>query len=239
MIEELRRVLLVEDDPDIQAVALIALEDIGGLQVQACDSGSEALERFAAFNPDLVLLDVMMPGMSGPETLAALRALPGGYRVPVVFMTAKVQKGEVQKYLELGAAGVIPKPFEPMTLADDLRGLVQIHHSEREAEDERVFRAEVAKLSASFLQEFPALMTGLWATWAAVQRGEGDATELSRQGHRLVGTAGTLGHAGVAQIAAALERDRALTGEEPLDGEARRRVEGLLVQLAAQGGLSG
>ncbi len=235
MTEELQRVLLVEDDLDIQAVALIALEDIGGLQVQACDTGYEALAHFATFRPDLVLLDVMMPGMSGPETLTALRGLPGGASVPVVFMTAKVQKNEVQSYLDLGAAGVISKPFEPMTLADDLRGLVQLHPPDREAEHDQGYQAELARLSARFAQDFPALMAGLQATWEAVQRGERNAAELSQQGHRLVGTAGTLGHTRMAQIAAALERDRALTGEEPLDGEARQRVEGLLGQLAAQG----
>jgi two-component system OmpR family response regulator len=114
----LRRILFVEDDPDIQVVATMALESLGGFSVLACGSGLEALSRFDEFAPDLVLLDVMMPGMDGPETLAALRRRSD---VPVIFMTARVQTHEVLRYRELGAAEVIAKPFDPMTLADTVR----------------------------------------------------------------------------------------------------------------------
>jgi CheY-like chemotaxis protein len=115
----LRRILFVEDDPDIQVVATLALESLGGFSVLACGSGLEALSRFDEFAPDLVLLDVMMPGMDGPETLAELRRRPSD--VPVIFMTARVQTHEVLRYRELGAAEVIAKPFDPMTLADTVR----------------------------------------------------------------------------------------------------------------------
>ena len=115
----LRRILFVEDDPDIQVVATLALESLGGFSVLACGSGTEALARFDEFAPDLVLLDVMMPGMDGPETLSALRRRPSD--VPVIFMTARVQTHEVLRYRELGAAEVIPKPFDPMTLADTVK----------------------------------------------------------------------------------------------------------------------
>src|SRR3954463_8777109 len=83
----LSRILFVEDDPDIQVVATLALESLGGFAVLACGTGTDALARFAEFAPDLVLLDVMMPGLDGPATLEALRRLPGGGGVPVVFMT--------------------------------------------------------------------------------------------------------------------------------------------------------
>jgi two-component system OmpR family response regulator len=116
----LRRILFVEDDPDIQVVATMALESLGGFSVFACGSGAEALSRFAEISPDLVLLDVMMPGMDGPATLAALRQLPSG-GVPVVFMTARVQAHEIASYREMGAADVIAKPFDPMTLAETVR----------------------------------------------------------------------------------------------------------------------
>src|SRR6185436_4548009 len=86
----LRRILFVEDDPDIQTVAKMALEAIGGFHVLACGSGSEALSRLSDFSPDLVLLDVVMPGMDGPSTLAALRQIPAGRDLPVVFMTSRV-----------------------------------------------------------------------------------------------------------------------------------------------------
>ena len=116
----LRRILFVEDDPDIQVVATMALESLGGFAVVSCGSGAEALSRFAEISPDLVLLDVMMPGMDGPATLAALRQLPSG-NVPVVFMTARVQAHEIASYREMGAADVIAKPFDPMTLAATVR----------------------------------------------------------------------------------------------------------------------
>lgn len=119
----LDKILYVEDDPDIQAIAVMVLEAISGFRLEACSSGAEALRKAVAFAPDLILLDVMMPGMDGPETLQALRTLPELAHTPVVFMTAKVQPQEVQGYLELGAADVIAKPFDPMTLADQLRAI--------------------------------------------------------------------------------------------------------------------
>src|SRR4029077_6657974 len=116
----LRRILFVEDDPDIQVVATMALESLGGFTVLACGSRAEALSRLEEFAPDLVLLDVMMPGMDGPATLEALRRLPSG-AVPVVFMTARVQAHEGLQYREMGAVDVIDKPFDPMTLAETVQ----------------------------------------------------------------------------------------------------------------------
>ena len=113
----LERLMLVEDDPDIRTVAGMALEVVGGYKVLACDSGAAALEALAGFQPQLVLLDVMMPGMSGPDFLKALRARPEHADLPVVFMTAKAQAEELDALRKLGAADVIAKPFDPMTLA--------------------------------------------------------------------------------------------------------------------------
>ncbi len=119
----LERILYVEDEPDIQAVARLALEHLGGFTVEVCSSGSEALSKIATYTPDLILLDVMMPGMDGPTTLAELRKTSICAVTPVVFMTAKVQPQEVTHYLSLGAIDVIPKPFDPMTLADKVRSI--------------------------------------------------------------------------------------------------------------------
>jgi len=123
MTKPLDKILYVEDDPDIQAIAVMVLDAISGFSLESCSSGAEALSKAVAFNPDLILLDVMMPAMDGPETLHALRKLPELAHTPVVFMTAKVQPLEVKGYLELGAVGVIAKPFDPMTLADQLRDI--------------------------------------------------------------------------------------------------------------------
>jgi CheY-like chemotaxis protein len=122
---ELERVLLVEDDPDVQTIGRMALETVGGLRVDVASSGEEALERLAASVPDLVLLDVMMPGMCGPDTLRAIRAVSGLEELPVVFLTAKAMPAEVEEYLSLGALDVIPKPFDPMQLADRVRAIWQ------------------------------------------------------------------------------------------------------------------
>lgn len=121
--EPLQRILYVEDEPDIRAVARIALETVGGFKLLVCGSGQEALTAAPAFAPDLILLDVMMPGMDGPSTFAALRALPEFEDTPIVFMTAKVQAHEVVRYRQMGALDVIPKPFDPMTLAATVRGI--------------------------------------------------------------------------------------------------------------------
>jgi two-component system OmpR family response regulator len=121
----LERILYVEDDPDIRAVATLALQVVGGFTLQVCSSGREAVEAAPGFAPDLMIIDVMMPGMDGPATLQALRALAGTAKTPAVFMTAKVQPSEVAHYKELGALDVIPKPFDPMTLAATVRALYQ------------------------------------------------------------------------------------------------------------------
>lgn len=121
MTKELRRILFVEDEADIRTVAKMALEVVGGFEVQACASGAEALAAAPQANADLLLLDVMMPGMDGPSTLAALRRLPATARTPVIFMTAKVQSSEVAEYKSLGALDVIPKPFSPMQISDEIR----------------------------------------------------------------------------------------------------------------------
>ncbi|MCH7486189.1 MAG: response regulator [Proteobacteria bacterium] len=119
----LTKILCVEDEPDIQAIAKLALETVGGFTIETCSSGREALLKAPEFGPDLILLDVMMPGMDGPETLQALRALPGFETTPVIFMTAKAMASEIQKYKELGALDVIPKPFDPMTLSDQIKAI--------------------------------------------------------------------------------------------------------------------
>ncbi|MDB5368248.1 MAG: response regulator [Rhodospirillales bacterium] len=111
------RVLYVEDEPDIQTIARLALETIGGFTVEMCGSGEAAILAAQGGTFDLVLLDVMMPGIDGPTTLQRLRELPGFERVPVVFMTAKVQPDEIKRWRELGAIDVFEKPFDPMLLA--------------------------------------------------------------------------------------------------------------------------
>jgi CheY-like chemotaxis protein len=117
----LKRILLVEDDPDIQVVAALALTRLGGFVVRVCGSGPEAIAAAPAFRPHLILLDVMMPGTDGPTTLVALRRIPETAATPVVFMTAKVQPHEIEEYERAGCASVIAKPFEPSALPETLK----------------------------------------------------------------------------------------------------------------------
>tara|TARA_Y100001937_G_scaffold117410_1_gene170633 strand:+ start:8222 stop:8605 length:384 start_codon:yes stop_codon:yes gene_type:complete len=124
----LERIMHVEDDESIRAVAEIALTDVAGFTLLSCDSGQSALAQAEAFAPQLILLDVMMPQMDGLQTLAALRQIPALAKIPVVFMTAKIQQAEKQRYLDAGAVGIIEKPFEPMELGDTLSQLYQQHN---------------------------------------------------------------------------------------------------------------
>ena len=117
----LSRILYVEDQQDIRLVAKMALEAVGGFTVIACASGQEALNSAPAAMADLLLLDIMMPGMDGPSTLKALRELPATAHTPVIFMTAKVQTAEVAQFMGLGALQVIPKPFDPMELSAQIQ----------------------------------------------------------------------------------------------------------------------
>ena len=121
----MKKVLLVEDDEDIRTVGELALGRVGGLEVQTVASGQEALEAARADPPDAILLDVMMPGMDGPAVLESLRQDPRTRDVPVVFLTAKAHGDEVERLQALGVAGVLTKPFDPMSLAAELRALVE------------------------------------------------------------------------------------------------------------------
>ena len=118
------KILIVEDDEDIRTVIEVVARLVGDWQVLLAASGAEALERAKSEQPDVILLDVMMAGMDGPETLARLRQQTSTARIPVIFLTAKAQKHEVQSYLALGANGVIIKPFEAMTLPDEIRRIL-------------------------------------------------------------------------------------------------------------------
>lgn len=117
---KIERVLVVDDEEDIRTVAEMSLSVVGGLQVSCVSSGAEAVRVAATLEPDVILLDVMMPGMDGLETLRALRQRPETSAIPIVLMTAKVQRHEVDGYLRAGADAVIPKPFDPMALPAEL-----------------------------------------------------------------------------------------------------------------------
>jgi CheY-like chemotaxis protein len=119
-----RTALVVDDDDSIRIVAEVALETVGGWEVLSVDNGRTALEVAASQQPDVVLLDVMMPGLDGMATLARLKDDPVTQAIPVVLVTAKIGVGEHDELGTLDVAGVITKPFDPMTLARDVAALV-------------------------------------------------------------------------------------------------------------------
>lgn len=116
----LKRIIHVEDDESIRAIAKVALERVGGFTLLSCASGNEALEKAEEFTPDMLLLDVMMPGLDGPTTLSKLHEQMDLTEVAVVFMTAKVQSSEIEYYKSIGACNVVLKPFDVMTLSEQL-----------------------------------------------------------------------------------------------------------------------
>lgn len=119
-----KRILLVDDEPDIREVAQVSLEMVAGWRVRTAASGAEAIAAAAADPPDAILLDVMMPDLDGPTTFQRLQAEPRSRGIPVILLTAKVQAVDQRNFADLGVAGVIPKPFDPMTLARQVAGIL-------------------------------------------------------------------------------------------------------------------
>jgi CheY-like chemotaxis protein len=115
------RLLCADDEPDIRVVLELALALDPGITAEIADSGEALLARVHGFAPDAILLDAMMPGLDGYATCERLKADPATAAVPVVFLTAKTQRTEVERALALGAAACLVKPFDPMTLAAELR----------------------------------------------------------------------------------------------------------------------
>ena len=121
---EALNVLYVDDEDDIREIAVMALELDPDITVKSCSSGSETLETVQNWLPDLILLDAMMPGIDGPETLFRLRENPATDAIPVVFITARSQPEDIERFIALGAIGVISKPFDPMLLSEQARALL-------------------------------------------------------------------------------------------------------------------
>ena len=119
----LQRILLADDEPDILEISRIALETVGGYEVSVCTSGRALLDRLTEFGPDLIIVDVLMPDMTGPEVLAEIRRQSEFDTVPVVYLTGVIQEAEIKDLLGTGVADVILKPFDPMKLADRIDGI--------------------------------------------------------------------------------------------------------------------
>ncbi len=203
----IRKVLIVDDDEDIRRVTEIALRRIGGWNVVHAASGAEALVRARAEQPDVVLLDVMMPDGDGPTTLARLRADPATAGLPVIFLTARVQRSELESYRELGASGVIEKPFDATALPDAIRRLVEGGCATGEAPVD-----ELGPLREDYRRRLPEKLAQLDARLREASREPlvRERTLAARDlAHTLKGTSGSHGYVAVcselARIEAALD----------------------------------
>ncbi len=120
-IKPLKKMIVADDEENILEIIKFCLEDLPNVEVHYLPSGQDVIKDALIFQPDLIVLDFMMPGMDGKTTLNALRLIPSLSKIPVIFLTAKVQKNEIEQYLEMGASSVIAKPFDPMNLAHTLQ----------------------------------------------------------------------------------------------------------------------
>ncbi|SFT10674.1 Response regulator receiver domain-containing protein [Sulfitobacter marinus] len=118
------KILHVEDDESIREIVELALEMAGGFEVVQCHSGEDALTRSLDYIPDVLLLDMMMPGLTGRQTLERLRERPEFVEIPAIFMTARAQPNEMDELRQIGAVDVISKPFDPITLGDQIKAVV-------------------------------------------------------------------------------------------------------------------
>ena len=124
---DLNKILLVDDDADIRTICTLVLESMGGFDVKTCEDGQGAIDCVKEFQPDLVVLDVMMPKLDGPDTLAALKRDVVTSDTPVVFLTAKNRRQDIEWLRGLGACDVLAKPFDPMSLPSTIREIWERH----------------------------------------------------------------------------------------------------------------
>lgn len=228
---DINNILLVDDEPDIRTIAELSLSQVGGWKVTLACSGVQAIELAGKHKPDLILLDVMMPEMDGVATFQALANREDTREIPVIFMTARVQSQERERYVGLGAAGVIAKPFDPMRLPDDIRGILAQPVEQRGRNRLAALRRRYAEGLASKLD---GLRGAIEHAYEAEPSSRKTAIEAAhRIAHTLHGTAGTYGHAEVsramADIEAALERLRDGGHDE---GECWQAIEDALATAA-------
>jgi CheY-like chemotaxis protein len=118
------RILIIDDEDDIREVAAMSLETVAGWEVMVASSGAQGIARATQYQPDAILLDVMMPGMDGPTTFRELRGNPVTAHIPVLLLTAKVQASDQRSFAGLGVEAVLVKPFDPLTLSSQIAGVL-------------------------------------------------------------------------------------------------------------------
>jgi CheY-like chemotaxis protein len=225
------RILHVDDEPDIREVVELSLGLDPTFATKGCGSGKEALAAAAEWQPDMILLDVMMPVMDGPATLVLLRENAATAGIPVIFMTARAQAREVDRFRLLGAVGVIPKPFDPMTLAASVRSYVQPPYDPMD--DLRAgFLVRVKRDAAALSEDRLLLKTG--------SRLPATLDRIKRIAHALSGAGGIYGFTEIGDAAAELE-DAAIAELADLGAgnETDLALDGLLLHTGSCGHFAG
>ena len=201
---DLHDILYIDDDRDILTITQFALEKIGGFHVETCNSGGKGLAAAEAMHPDLIMLDVMMPDVDGPSLLRSIQNNRQLCGTPVVFMTARMRPAEIDRYAALGAVGIIPKPFNPVTLSDDIRNIWQTY--QRNA----AISAAIGynDLRQQYLKNLPAKRTEVEAFLRHIRVAKPSqalATRIEHLAHNLAGSGETYGYRALGKAARVLE----------------------------------
>jgi two-component system OmpR family response regulator len=208
---DLQSVLYVDDDPDICSVVQATLRLVPGLNVQTADSGERAIDLVYELRPDLVLMDVMMPGLDGPSTFGRMRDSALLSKIPVIFMTAKVLPAEIAQLLQLGAIGVIVKPFDPLKLYAELFSLWNTGSTARRSSIDgggpAKGQAQVDSLTVSFLQRAWADVINLAKMIERAQAGDRSVfPEIERTCHSIHGAGAMFGFPKISEEGGAMAR---------------------------------
>ncbi|HZS63419.1 MAG TPA: response regulator [Xanthobacteraceae bacterium] len=215
------RILHVDDEPDIREIVELSLGLDPAFTVCSCATAMEALQAAVEWRPDLILCDIMMPVLDGPATLARLLADPRTATIPVVFMTARAQTRELEHFKSLGAAGVISKPFDPLTLAAAMR--------------EQLRGAGLSRLRGGFVRRLRADAEALTQCRADLAGSDTRAAALEQAAtyaHALAGAAGIFGFADISAAAAKLESATQSAAADPEIVRATQAMDALLLCIA-------
>ncbi len=210
-VRDFQSILYVDDDPDICSVVQATLRLVPGLNVRTADSGERAIDLASELRPDLVLMDVMMPGLDGPSTFARMRESALLSEIPVIFMTAKVLPTEIAQLLQLGAIGVIVKPFDPLNLYGELFSLWNNGGTGRRSAIEgggpAQVQAQVDLLTVSFLQRAWTDVINLAKMIERAQAADRSAMpEIERICHSIHGAGAMFGFPRISEVCGAMSR---------------------------------